>query len=79
VIAGFAFDPQALKELHDVLETNLAPIDIPDELTAPMSAVGKRQMDAPTPEHVRVYIDAYIDFSRLVEEIRFEAGWALSR
>jgi hypothetical protein len=76
-IDGFRFDDQALAELYEILDTDLAPIELAAAYTQPLmehSEPGK--LLEPYPEHLRVYTDSFIELSRLLEEIRFEVALA---
>jgi hypothetical protein len=76
-VAEFTFGQEARSELNRILVTHLAPIELTDAYTDPlMEDSRRRKINEPIPDHLRVYTDSYLDLSRLLEEIRFEAALA---
>src|SRR6267143_1528231 len=73
-----AFDQQALRVMHKILNEELAVVDLPEAFATPLSSWATEALhDDETPQHRRVYIDAYLDLFRLLEEMRFQTALAL--
>jgi hypothetical protein len=77
-MTGPPFDQEALRLMHKILGEELAVVDLPETFAAPLSSWAKEAFrDGETPKLRRVYIDAYLDLFRLLEEMRFELALAL--
>jgi hypothetical protein len=77
-MTGPPFDHDALRVMHKILDEELAVVELPETFASPLSSWAKEALrDGETPEHGRVYIDAYLDLFRLLEEMRFETALAL--
>lgn len=71
------FDAEAHMEVSDLLHGPLAEIAIPDAFTEPIATQAKAAVaGTKEPDRHRIYVDAYVDMCRLLEEYRFEVALA---
>jgi hypothetical protein len=76
-VSGITFDAKAVELMHRALREQLEAIEIPSSFAAPISAQAPdatRGVDPPP--SLRIYIGAYMDLFRLLEEMRFQTALA---
>jgi hypothetical protein len=73
---GFEFDREAVDRTGDLYEGFLSPIAIPDSFLDVIRERFYEPTGGMKSESFRPYVEAYIDFYRLLEEIRFELALA---